>query len=257
VEEDTESTDDQHFLMSAQLSPTYSYRDASNRYFNQFESGKLGISGGLQMGIKTNKRLSIHTGLMYAQLGYNIDQVNKLNVTVDNPANVFGDSETYYAVNNSIGTWNSTEDKNGIISTNTENLSDEAATIRNNQSLEPAGQIEQYFRYLEVPFLLRYKIIDQKMDINLIGGLSTDILLGNNSSLKSGNSVHELGPSANIKSMNYLGNIGLGVDYNLRRNVIFTMEPQFKYFLNSINQSGLISNRPYMFGMFTGIRVMW
>jgi hypothetical protein len=123
----------------------------------------------------------------------------------------------------------------------------------------PAGKIEQYFQYLELPFLLRYKIIDRKLGVNLLGGVSTNILVGNRVSLTSGNKTSNIGTSQDIRNFNYMGNMGLGFDYNISRNLLFTVEPQFKYFLNSINQSSskLIANRPYMLGMFTGIKFMW
>jgi hypothetical protein len=95
------------------------------------------------------------------------------------------------------------------------------------------------------------------LGVNLLGGLSTNILVGNHASLTMSDKTSDIGSSQNIRSFNYMGNVGLGFDYNLGKNLLFTVEPQFKYFLNSINQGNLISNRPYMLGMFTGVKFIW
>jgi len=265
---------DQLFL-TAQVSPTYSYRDIGNNgsaaaeQFNQNESGKISYSGGLQFGFKTSDRLSFHAGLMYAQFGYNVDQVGAYNVSKANFENdiVSGldDVSTVYKTQNSIGTIATTSKSaefvgnNNSVSSGKEYFSYDNLPVAIDRTWEAqsVGKIEQYFQYLEVPFLMRYKILDHKLDVNLLGGLSTNILVGNKATLNTDGQSSNLGSSGNVKSFNYMGNMGLGFDYSVGKNLLITMEPQFKYFLNSINQRTLISNRPYMLGMFTGVRFVW
>jgi len=259
--------------LTAQISPTYSYRDIGTfgsgnvEQFNQYESGKISYSGGLQLGIKASGRLSIHAGLMYAQLGYDVKQVESFQVSKQDVGtdvlNGVDEVSTYYAANNSIGTINSDPETasfiagNGVRNDKNEYFEYVPISGPSSWETETVGNIEQNFRYLEVPFLLRYRLFDHKFGVNLLGGISTNFLLGNNSTLNSDNKRSDLGPVANIKNINYMGNMGLGFDYSLGKNILLTMEPQFKYFLNSINESNLISNRPYMLGMFTGVRFMW
>ncbi len=275
-ESDMEGEDHQDQLsLTAQVTPTYSYRDignissAASEQFNQYESGKISYSGGLQFGFKTSDRLSFHTGLMYAQLGYNVDQVGAYNVSkADLETEIlFGHNEvsTVYETRNSIGTIGSESrsaefiGNNNSLSNDKEYLSYDNLPVNVDRTwdAQSVGKIEQYFQYLEVPFLMRYKILDQKLDVNLLGGLSTNILVGNKTTLTTDGQSSNLGSSGNVKSINYMGNMGLGFDYSLGKNLLLTMEPQFKYFLNSINKSNLISNRPYMLGMFTGVRFVW
>lgn len=257
-------------LLTAQVSPTYSYRDIGNiganesSQYNQNESGRISYSGGLQFGYKTTKRLSIHAGLMYAQLAYNINQVGSYNTNAIATGNdVFqapDKGNSVYAVRNSIGTISANSDKDFIIESNATPNNDKGLTDAVTNVIPPifntVGKIEQYFQYLEVPFLLRYRIIDRKLGVSLVSGVSTNILVGNHASLTIDNKTNDVGTSQNVKNFNYMGNLGLGFDYILRKNLLFTVEPQFKYFLNSINQSSLV-NRPYMLGMFTGVRFMW
>ena len=260
----------EHLLLTAQVSPTYSYRDigtigaGGSGSYNKYESGRISYSGGLQFGYKTSERLSIHAGLMYSQLGYNINEDNGFQ------SNAIGKSNDFLTVpdqikvekdiKNSIGTLdNNSNMRNVIITGSLENYalgSNEVVTNIVPSVLESGGKIEQHFQYLELPFLLRYKIIDRNLDVNFLGGVSTNILVGNHTSLIIDNESSEIGSSENIKNFNYMGNIGLGFEYTIKENLIFSVEPQFKYFLNSINQTSLVS-RPYMLGMFTGVRFMW
>ncbi len=260
-------------LLTAQVSPTYSYRDIGNigstgsGQFNQYESGKISYSGGLQFGYKTTERLSIHTGLMYAQLGYNVNQVGSFNVSKSNAeTDVLAAPEkvsTVYAAKNSIGTIGSTSATEDFIGSNSNRnnsqdfYSNLPLGVSPNLDVQSVGKIEQYFQYLEIPFLLRYRIFDHKLGVNLLGGVSTNILVGNRAILTTDEQSSNIGASGDIRYFNYMGNMGLGFDYNIGKNLLFIMEPQFKYFLNSINQSKLISNRPYMLGMFTGIKFIW
>jgi hypothetical protein len=270
--EDSEIND--RLLLTAQVSPTYSYRDIGNigaggsEQFNEYESGKVGYSGGLQFGYKTSKRLSIHVGMMYAQLGYNIENVERYSTNaIATGSEILSAPESdasVYAVRNSIGTINPKSSggyfigENNAVSSEKDGLDYVFNGVNpERESGETPATIEQNFQYLEVPFLLRYKIIDRKFGFNLLGGVSSNILVDNDVYLTIGDEVSDIGGSRDIKNFNYMGNVGLGFDYELGRNILFTFEPQFKYFLNSINQSNLITNRPYMIGLYTGVKLMW
>jgi len=259
--------------LTAQVSPTYSYRDIGGKgseKFSQYETGKISYSGGLQFGIKTSERLSFYGGVMYAQLGYNIDNVERFNdYALVNNTDIVSVPESrneVYSVNNSIGTISAASDKGKFIGTNGFSRGDKAYESANsdylsapvlNSTNKEGAKIEQYFQYLELPFLVRYKIIDRKLDVNLLGGVSTNILVGNHATLNSGDQTSNIGGSGDVRNLNYMGNMGLGFDYSIRKNLVFTVEPQFKYFLNSINESQLVANRPYLLGMFTGVKYVW
>ena len=274
IPSDTEEEEGSEILsFTAQVSPTYSYRDIGgigvngNDNFNQYESGKISYSGGLQFGIKTSDRLSFYGGVMYAQLGYSIDNVEQFkDYAAVNSTDIVSVSESknkVYSVNNSIGTLGSAPERGYFVS---ENITSNGSKANADYLNAPAAilnadasnvQIEQYFRYIELPFLVRYKILDRKFGVNLLGGVSTNILVGNQASMVMNGENSKIGGSENIKSMNYLGSMGFGFDYSINKNLIFSVEPQFKYFLNSINQSQLVVNRPYLLGMFTGVKYTW
>jgi hypothetical protein len=67
------------FSLSASMSPLYSYRDidggGNSDNFNSAENGKVSYSGGLQFGVRQNKKLSFQTGVFYSRLGLGIDNI--------------------------------------------------------------------------------------------------------------------------------------------------------------------------------------
>lgn len=260
--------------ISAIMSPLYSYRDISGTNasaFNETESGKISYSGGMEIGYKASRRLSIHTGLVYSKLGFAIEGV----ANAASPADVNWLSTKSYKprsgnnllINNSIGniTGQNTSsnlsnkpsgyESSGNISLDYLNSGGLAETSGN--LIDENLNLNQFLYFMEVPFNLRYTIIDRDMNVNLVGGLSTNILIGNRVLLVEENSSEYIGKTNSISNVNYTGNIGFGFNYNLNQNLHFLFEPQFKYYLNSINEDNLISNRPYSIGIYTGIRYLF
>jgi hypothetical protein len=67
------------------------------------------------------------------------------------------------------------------------------------------------------------------------------------------NGLEEIGDVEYVKSVNYSGNAGLGFIYAIAKNFSLSLEPRFRYYLNSINTSLLPPTRPYTFGIMTGV----
>jgi hypothetical protein len=63
----------------------------------------------------------------------------------------------------------------------------------------------------------------------------------------------EIGYLANINTVNYSGNAGVGMIYHMGEKLSLILEPRFRYFLNSVNDSSLPSTRPYSLGLYTGL----
>lgn len=258
--------------LTAQLSPVYSYRNlivddqASITSLNQSESGIVSLGGGLQVGYKASDRISFYGGLMYARLGLEVNNVVRYSIISQNTYGsetmvTPGNRVNTYALNNSTGIINSDKLDAVVINPKSSNTS-----ISSNQdmktdifsyNLSSDDKIDQYFDFLEIPFLLRYRVLKGKFNMNLIGGLSTNILIGNSVYLISDEGKSRIGQTENIHNINYSGNVGIGFDYDLGKKFLFTFEPQFRYYLNSINENNLVSNRPYSVGMYTGIRYIF
>ena len=271
--EDTyEKKKDRKILVSASMSPIYSYRDIVNSaesvswYYNDFESGKISYSGGMKIGYKASKRLSIHTGLVYSRLGYTIDGISTVASLVQVDYAFISEKTSSdvapMIIPNSIGSINteSLSSSQMSVSESTENRDASLDYFNSGALLDPSNinpltdlSLDQIFHIMEVPFLMRYKLIDRKMDFNLLGGVSTNFLIGNRLTIQDGNEKTDIGETGSLNSINYSGNIGFGFEYDITKNLLFLLEPQFKYYLNSINEENLISNRPYSFGFYTGV----
>ena len=61
-----------------------------------------------------------------------------------------------------------------------------------------------------------------------------------------------LGRANNLNNVHFSGNIGLGLKYEILKQLDLKVEPVFKYQINTYNS--LNSNsKPYIFGIYSGI----
>jgi hypothetical protein len=115
-----------------------------------------------------------------------------------------------------------------------------------------AGEIDQRFGFIEVPLELEYRLLDKKFGINVIGGFST-FFLNNNEIYADIDGVSTLiGEANNINSTSFSANFGLGLDYSLSKQWNINLEPQFKYQLNTFNNTSG-NFRPFFIGVYTGL----
>lgn len=256
--------------LSASFSPVYSYRSLSvdntavRDYYNNSENPAVSYSGGVTLGFKATSRLRFQTGLVYARLGIEVGSVDAISgispERFDNYSDISQNAE-YLLVGNSIGEVNTSSGKE----VNTYNVSKESKTdLSSGPGNSPVGagtgyqqvdvSLDQWFHFVEVPFMLEYKIVDRKFDLNLLGGMSTNFLLANDVILNDNGERTYFGTTRDVRRINYSGNIGIGIDIDLTKSLLFTFEPQLKYYLNSFNNHNLITSRPYYIGMYTGIR---
>jgi hypothetical protein len=106
---------------------------------------------------------------------------------------------------------------------------------------------------MEIPLLLRYKLIDRNLGLHFVSGVSSYILINNKVTIKSPEQSDITGKTSNIKTSNISGSIGLGLNYTISKSLRFNMEPLFKIFLNSVNASNSMSVYPYTFGIYSGV----
>jgi hypothetical protein len=248
------------WAIGTEISPLYSYRSLETQNeamslandLNQSETGTLAYSGGVNVSFSPLKRLSLQSGLYYSRYGMNIN-----NAYVFEDASAGATSNTkFYSINNSSGVIDIEENPDVDYITNKGDrkqystpLSQDTYTTEVN-----SGQIIQNFEYIEVPLILRYKLIDRKIGFNLLGGLSTNLLVGSNTYYRSDGDREKIGETTDLKPFNYSSIVGLGLDYSVSKHLNISVEPTFRYYLNSINQSSIIKSYPYSVGVFTGLR---
>ncbi|TRO67330.1 hypothetical protein [Christiangramia sabulilitoris] len=113
------------------------------------------------------------------------------------------------------------------------------------------GEISQQFGYLEIPVELEFAVINKRFGLNIIGGGSNLFLDSNRVDLLSGESRTLLGEASNINKTSFSTNIGFGIDYSLTDQFRISMEPVFKYQLNTFNNVDNV--QPVNFGIYSGL----
>jgi hypothetical protein len=239
---------------------------ASPTYYSGFETGKsetsftnsekslLSYSGGFAVSYKISKRLSVQTGIYYASHGQRIDNISS-----------FGGFGKYFdtkgASNFEVMT------SSGIVHTSNPDVflidkgpENRVLTAYTNDVFDPnkanldylGGSIIQNFNYLQMPVMLRYKIIDKNLDVNVIGGISYDFLLNNNVFARTQSGKYDVGKTEGMNSLAFSSSLGMGMEYSLSKKISLNLEPTFRYFLNPMKQMSVATIHPYSFGIFSG-----
>jgi hypothetical protein len=115
-----------------------------------------------------------------------------------------------------------------------------------------AGNIDQRFGFIEVPLELEYRVLDKKFGVNVIGGFSTFFLNQNEIYADINGTSTLIGEASNINSTSFSANFGLGIDYKLSKQWNINLEPQFKYQINTFNNTSG-DFRPFFIGVYTGL----
>jgi hypothetical protein len=252
------------WAIGGQMAPLYSYRNISEvnapgiskASMNNVENAVITYSSGIKVDYEATSRLTFQTGVLYMKMGQEIKNVSSLKSA---RVNAFFDAQVAKAAeghtaSNSTGTIIAPSAE--IYTQSTLNVNRAEYTV-GNLAARPADlsqkDIEQSFEFIEVPFLAKYKIINRKINLHLLGGMSTHVLVNNKTTLSTESDGVIHGKTADVETMNYSSSVGFGVVYNLHKNILFSVEPTFKYYLNSFNSSDVVKLHPYAFGLYSGI----
>ncbi len=245
--------------IAAMASPTYfsqlnSGKDELSRQLMASEQPLVSYSGGLAVSYKISKRISIQSGLYYSSVGQEVGGISS-----------FGGFRQY---DNTKGARNfEVLTSNGMIYTNNADvfLSDRAGdrvmTQYTSDVFDPGkaslqyinNSLKQNFSYLEFPVVLRYKLVDRTLDINLIGGLSYNFLVNNSVYTINDGTRYPIGKTEGLSVMTFSSSMGMGMEYNFTKNISLNLEPTFRYYLNPFNDMTRTYIHPYSFGIFSGI----
>lgn len=256
------------WIVGGQMAPLYSFRnlvgdELATQIYDSKESGLLAYAGGVNLNYQASNRISVQAGVYYSRMGQNINGITvnyeeqedapqlyqaALLTDVDSDPKFYGE----VVVSNSTGNIESNQEEISVRSSGSLiHYSMDGAQYRNQPS--ESQTLQQNFDYLEIPLLVKYKVIDRKVDFNVLSGLSTHILVGNSTYIIVDESKERLGQTSDIKNLNYSGALGMGIEYPLTSSMVISVEPLFKYYLNSVNESNQVDSHPYSFGLFTGL----
>ncbi len=249
--------------VGTQVSPIYSYRNLevsdgsapSASYYNDVEDGIVSYAGGVNVHYAILKRLSVQSGLYYSSMGMKVG--NAYYASSDSKISFMDETSSIQAsINNSTGIIETQQGLDNVYAANTvpqAGLELTTQYARANSLNTPEGEILQQFEYLELPLILRYRVIDRRLGFHLLGGLSSNFLVGNSAYYLNGGEKEQIGTTGNLRPVNYSSVVGLGVDYSISRRFHVNLEPTFRYYLNSINTGSMIKSHPYTIGFYTGL----
>ncbi|MBA4321229.1 MAG: hypothetical protein C0408_00280 [Odoribacter sp.] len=247
------------FTISAMASPNFyssiSFgKNAVSQELLDFEEPAVSYSGGMVFSYMISKRISIQSGVYYSSVGQKVSGISS-----------YSGFHKYY--NAKSGSQFSINTSSGVIvSSNNDiflrdNNTGRVQTKYTIDYFDPRktdltylnSSIIQNFNYLEIPFIFKVKAIDQKIDLNFIGGLSYNLLIGNSVFSYVDGERYFIGKTEGLSPVNFTSSLGLGFEYNLSENISLNIEPTFRYYLTPLSGLAGSSIHPYSFGVFSGL----
>jgi len=258
------------WAVGVQASPAYRF-DGSDKSFNDYNGEDhalynysmnylTNVTGGVIVAYSIDNKLTVQSGVNYGEISQVAHDVN-VSYTGQNWINdrygVMSDEK--YAGGNKAGEVDNQVELNTLIGVANVSMQEgtQIKTTGNMNSLSPEVirpyELNQDAGYVEVPLLVKYKIIDSKFGIHVLGGINTNFLVVNDVKISNNDEVVANGEIEGLNPLTFSSSLGLGFNYSFTRNLRFSLEPTIKMQLNSLSSISEINSRPYMFGVFTGL----
>ena len=227
-----------YFNTLAEGSPIHS------NFVSNSKSGNVNLSYGVSVSYQVSKKLSVRSGVHRVDYGYDTDEVEFSSSLTASTSSLI-DNIDYNANSRTL-----------VVQSQTGRAAQQsnAADALEVNAPSPAreGRMVQDFGYLEVPVELQYNLMDRKLGINLIGGVSSLFLTENAVTLVSDNTSTSMGEANNINEVNFSTNFGLGMYYRLTPKMQLNLEPMFKYQLNTFSDTAG-NFQPFSVGVYSGL----
>jgi len=247
---------EQRFLVGASMSPSMSFsRSGQSPRLSELinsEKSRPAYSTGVSVGYRISDRLTIQSGIGLASIGQTINDVN-----------VYAGLSDFYAVKSSY--LYSVETASGLILAGNTDLyltdsKDRVSTLIQGNMADPSkykltqvgSDIQQVFRYLELPVMLRYKLIDRKFGLNLSGGVAYGLLVDNAAYTGEGSELIRVGHTEGVSMHNLSSQLGLGMEYNISKKITFNLEPLVRYYVTPLSDISGSLYKPYSLGFWSG-----
>ena len=201
------------------------------------EKAIMSFSGGVNVNYHLSKRWSLESGLFYSQRKQTAE-------------NLVGSAMTGYEEEMMVYTPGGAKFLQGEPNGMEMGGSEVIGTSRDETFYSLNMDYVSNFEYIELPILVRYKIVDRKLGLDVLSGVSTNFLIGNNTSITSEESKLWSGETDDVNPLLYNATFGLGLNYNFYRNFSFNLEPTFKYSI--VPTSTSLTRYPYSFAVFAG-----
>jgi opacity protein-like surface antigen len=246
--------------VSAIASPTYysqftSSGNAMAQQLAESDQSRVSYTGGVGLAYKLSSRFSIQSGLYYSSMGQEIGGINAYSGFQDYD-NAKGDHNFEILTASGTVTTN-----NSDIFINSYNLPGRISNISTNEVFDPvkanlsyvSSTIYQDLSFLELPVIVRYKVVDRKVGVNLIGGMSYNFLVNNSVYAVSEAGQTPVGSTDGLNTVSLSSSLGMGMEYKLSQNLSLNLEPTFRYYINPFNTGNGSGLHPYSVGIFSGV----
>jgi len=261
---ENKSKEKTRWLVGAQVSPEYNVSRGSqsqayaSNMLRSSSSNQVDLGGGISVELKKGKRWSLQSGVYYSGLGQtsgNTSSSGSQDMLYANAgSNYFNTPVKVDAISNRMslnsnaGVIELSKIPSGLVVGN----SLEDKTMNSTVIVSPTSFI-QNFDYIEIPLYVRYTLIDARFDVVMLGGLSSNVLVGNQIFVEGASGKSLVGKTNDMQTLNYSGTLGMGFKYGLSRRISLNVEPRIKYYLNSLNSNSSVTYKPYTIGVFTGL----
>lgn len=203
---------------------------------NESREAEVTYSYGVRLALNISDRVQIRSG------------VNRVNLSYSSTGTGYRSASGIYSVRNASLV--KPYDPEVKMVTGGVNGRTNSSTNRTQAGIFTQGNLNQRMGYIEVPVEFAVNLLENKFELNLIGGGSTLFLEENEVLLTSGN-ISAAGKADNLYAVSFSANFGLGVDYNLSEKFKLNLEPMFKYQVRAFDApTGDV--KPYFLGVYTG-----
>ena len=232
----TENKNRSRWAVTTQLAPVFygSFEDGSSldpAFSSNARTSEANVSYGVKVAYAVTDRLQLRSGFGKTNVSYTTD-----NVRIQDVTDAFGflDFDGFDVVGSGTGSL----DGLGIPQEIDPNA--------------PAIGLTQEIGYFEIPLEASFAIIDSKLGVHLVGGVSALILESQVINKTQDDITTPFGSSNNLNKLTMSGTLGMGVHYDVSKAFQFNLEPVLKVPFNSYSNNSS-TFKPYIFGIYTGL----
>ncbi len=209
------------------------------QFNNNPKSGNINMSYGVSASYALTNKLSVRSGVNLLKISYDTENILALQSLSSNAS---AQNFRYIKLNSVSNVM--------FLSANNVSL----VHVPNELASNLKAQLNQELGFVEVPLELKYNFIDKKFGINLISGISFLFLSDNNVYSVVNDNKTLVGEATNINSTSFSANFGLGLDYNISKNINLNLDPMFKYQMNTFTDTSG-NFKPYIIGIYSGVNI--
>jgi hypothetical protein len=230
------------------VSPNFTDSISQQRvqYKKNNSTSKATLSGGLRINYSVSERLNISVGIFYT----NYSQTYKLDSRSKTSSAYVPDSSVAGTKQDSIGT-----DTSGHPIYGPPHLVyNYFKTLKSSTTEYPGKTVTDHYTFISIPLTASYAIINKRIGIVCIGGVTTNLLMKGVSHYIN-ESFTDLVSNTKFTSINLGITGGIGFSYKITKHLSFILEPRVNYFLSNMeNSNSFIKQKPHSINVNTGLR---